>query len=139
MQLMKLYYRLLGRSQGSRPGPFSAAAPRLRSPGRSPRLRDSITMPRSTARPRGRLFHGVSMNLRAIKSVLPALFLFLTLSAATLLHAADGLKPGDHVAVIGDSITEQRLYSLYIEDYLLMCKPQPDLRATQFGWGGETA
>jgi lysophospholipase L1-like esterase len=54
--------------------------------------------------------------------------------------AADGLlKQGDHVAVIGDSITEQRLYSMYIEDYLLMCRPAGDLRATQFGWGGETA
>jgi lysophospholipase L1-like esterase len=49
------------------------------------------------------------------------------------------LQPKDHVAVIGDSITEQRLYSLYIEDYLLMCQPTGGLRVTQFGWGGETA
>ena len=55
-------------------------------------------------------------------------------------HAASpSLQPGDYVAVIGDSITEQRLFSLYIEDYLLMCKPAADLRVTQFGWGGETA
>lgn len=54
--------------------------------------------------------------------------------------AADAkLQNGDYVAVIGDSITEQRLYSLFIEDYLLMCKPATELRATQFGWGGETA
>ena len=49
------------------------------------------------------------------------------------------LEQGDYVAVIGDSITEQRLYSIYIEDYLLMCQPTADLRVTQFGWGGETA
>ena len=49
------------------------------------------------------------------------------------------LQPADYVAVIGDSITEQKLYSLYIEDYLLMCQPAADLRVTQFGWGGETA
>ena len=49
------------------------------------------------------------------------------------------LKPDDYVAIIGDSITEQKLYSLYMEDYLLMCQPAADLRTTQFGWGGETS
>lgn len=53
--------------------------------------------------------------------------------------AADGLRDGDYVAVIGDSITEQKLYSLNIESYLLMCQPRKNLSATQFGWGGETA
>ena len=67
-----------------------------------------------------------------------AAILLLTSAAATL--AADlHLQTGDYVAVIGDSITEQQLYSLYIEDYLLMCQPAADLRVTQFGWGGETA
>ena len=28
---------------------------------------------------------------------------------------------------------------MYIEDYLLMCRPAEELRVTQFGWGGETA
>ncbi len=60
-------------------------------------------------------------------------------SAAVGLAAEPQLKTGDYVAVIGDSITEQRLYSMFIEDYLLMCKPATDLRVTQFGWGGETA
>ena len=53
--------------------------------------------------------------------------------------AQGALQKGDYVAVIGDSITEQRLYSLFIEDYLLMCRPAEGLEATQFGWGGETA
>jgi lysophospholipase L1-like esterase len=55
------------------------------------------------------------------------------------IAAEPQLRSGDYVAVIGDSITEQQLYSLYIEDYLLMCQPARDLRVTQFGWGGETA
>jgi lysophospholipase L1-like esterase len=59
--------------------------------------------------------------------------------AAGLSHAADGLKPGDYVAVIGDSITEQKQYSVFIQDYLLMCQPVTGLRTTQFGWSGETA
>ena len=49
------------------------------------------------------------------------------------------LKDDDYVAIIGDSITEQRQYSLMINEYLLMCKPAQNLRATQFGWGGETS
>lgn len=50
-----------------------------------------------------------------------------------------GLREGDHVAIIGDSITEQKLYSVFIEDYLLLCKPAALLRTTQFGWSGETS
>jgi lysophospholipase L1-like esterase len=53
--------------------------------------------------------------------------------------AAEGLRDGDYVGVIGDSITEQRLYSLFVEEYLLACQPKANLRASQFGWGGETA
>src|SRR5262245_35155879 len=49
------------------------------------------------------------------------------------------LKSGDVVAVIGDSITEQKQYSVFIEDYLLMCQPAQDVKVSQFGWGGETA
>jgi lysophospholipase L1-like esterase len=66
--------------------------------------------------------------------------LFLALAFVSPTYAAEPpIRQGDYVAVIGDSITEQRLYSLYIEDYLLMCQPALDLRVTQFGWGGETA
>jgi lysophospholipase L1-like esterase len=49
------------------------------------------------------------------------------------------LIAGDTVAICGDSITEQKEYSVFIEDYLLMCQPAPDLKAHQFGWSGEKA
>lgn len=49
------------------------------------------------------------------------------------------LKPDDRLAITGDSITEQKMYSVFIEDYLLACKPQPGARAMQYGWGGETS
>jgi len=49
-----------------------------------------------------------------------------------------GLQNNDLVAICGDSITQQKLYSLYIEDYLVMCQPRTGLQAVQFGWGGET-
>lgn len=53
--------------------------------------------------------------------------------------AKELVEPGDFVAVIGDSITEQKQYSVFIEDYLLMCQPAEHLQVAQFGWGGETA
>jgi lysophospholipase L1-like esterase len=49
------------------------------------------------------------------------------------------LHENDFVAMCGDSITEQRLYAMFIEDYLLMCKPAGELRASQFGWNGDSA
>jgi lysophospholipase L1-like esterase len=72
-------------------------------------------------------------------SILGVLFLLVTLAGLRILAAEETLRPGDYVAVIGDSITEQRLYSRDIEEYLLMCKPAANLRVTQFGWCGETA
>ena len=53
--------------------------------------------------------------------------------------AKELVESGDMIAVIGDSITEQKQYSVFIEDYLLMCQPAEKLQVAQFGWGGETA
>jgi lysophospholipase L1-like esterase len=47
------------------------------------------------------------------------------------------LKPGDRLAVCGDSITEQKMYSRLLEDYLTMCVPQLDITVRQYGWSGE--
>ena len=49
------------------------------------------------------------------------------------------LKHGDRLAIVGDSITEQKLYSKFIETYLLACHPELDIQTYQFGWGGERA
>lgn len=54
------------------------------------------------------------------------------------LRASDLLlQDGDRVAICGDSITERNVYSVYLEDYFLMCRPAAALQATQFGWSGE--
>jgi len=47
------------------------------------------------------------------------------------------LKPGDRLAICGDSITEQRMYSRLMEDYLTMCVPQLQISVRQYGWSGE--
>ena len=49
------------------------------------------------------------------------------------------LKEGDRLAIIGDSITEQRMYSRILETYLTVCMPELKITARQFGWSGETA
>jgi hypothetical protein len=49
--------------------------------------------------------------------------------------SAGGLHSGDTLAICGDSITEQKMYSVFIEDYLLMCQPATNLAAHQFALG----
>lgn len=49
------------------------------------------------------------------------------------------LQAGDQLAIVGDSITEQCMYSRLLEDYLTMCRPDLKVAARQFGWSGETA
>jgi hypothetical protein len=49
------------------------------------------------------------------------------------------LQRGDRLAIIGDSITEQRMYSRIIETYLTVCVPELKITTRQFGWSGETA
>jgi lysophospholipase L1-like esterase len=49
------------------------------------------------------------------------------------------LKRGDRLAICGDSITEQRMYSRLMEDYLTMCVPDLKITVRQYGWSGEKA
>jgi lysophospholipase L1-like esterase len=49
------------------------------------------------------------------------------------------LRKGDQLAIIGDSITEQKQYSRMIETYLTVCVPELGVTARQYGWSGETA
>lgn len=75
---------------------------------------------------------------RAATVALAAASLALT-AASAAPGGSSALAPGARVAIIGDSITEQKLYSKYMEAYLLACSGVPDLTVFQFGWGGETA
>jgi hypothetical protein len=49
------------------------------------------------------------------------------------------LKKGDRLAICGDSITEQKMYSRVMETYLMACAPELAISVRQYGWGGETA
>src|SRR5438552_7129018 len=49
------------------------------------------------------------------------------------------LQKGDGLAICGDSITEQKMYSRIMEDYLTVCVPELGVTVRQYGWGGERA
>ncbi len=49
------------------------------------------------------------------------------------------IKAGDRLAICGDSITEQKMYSRIIETYLTVCAPELQIAVRQFGWSGERA
>ena len=68
------------------------------------------------------------------------LIVLATLALATTAGAEQPpFLSSARVAVIGDSITEQKLYSKYIECWLLACSGIPDVQVMQFGWSGERA
>lgn len=49
------------------------------------------------------------------------------------------IHDGDRVVFLGDSITEQKLYTTYIEGYALSRHPEWQLTFRNVGWGGDTA
>jgi lysophospholipase L1-like esterase len=52
-------------------------------------------------------------------------------------HTDFALKDGDRVVFFGDSITEQRLYTTYVEQYVLTHYPDRRITFINTGWGGD--
>jgi lysophospholipase L1-like esterase len=67
----------------------------------------------------------------------PDLSGFIPVAAPQPTHLV--LRRGDRLAICGDSITEQKMYSRIIEDYLTMCVPELNITVRQYGWSGERA
>ena len=61
------------------------------------------------------------------------------LHSATATAADFAIRDGDRVVFLGDSITEQRLYTTYIEAYALTRHPHWKLSFRNVGWGGDTS
>lgn len=53
--------------------------------------------------------------------------------------AAPVLKAGDRVVIYGDSITEQRLYSRFLQQYIQCRYPELKVKFYNAGWSGDTA
>lgn len=67
----------------------------------------------------------------------PAFEKYTLLKAPAPKHLV--LKHGDRLAICGDSITEQKMYSRLMEDYLTVCVPELGVTVRQYGWSGERA
>src|SRR5690349_4727508 len=67
------------------------------------------------------------------------LCLLTVLFAPSILPAADAfaLHNGDRVVFYGDSITDQRRYTSFVETYVVTRFPQLDVRFVHSGWGGD--
>jgi hypothetical protein len=79
-----------------------------------------------------------AMTKLAPSKLLVALLATITLAAGAA--AADFfIHDGDRVVFLGDSITEQRLYTTYIEAYALTRHPGWKLWFRNVGWGGDTS
>ena len=61
------------------------------------------------------------------------------LSLGSLVHAAPVLKADDRVVIYGDSITEQRLYSRFVQQYIQCRYPELKVKFYNAGWSGDTA
>ena len=57
------------------------------------------------------------------------------------IHSAEKntfyLKDGDKVVFYGDSITDQRLYTVFTETYVVTRFPKMDVDFIHSGWGGD--
>ena len=76
----------------------------------------------------------MKLNHRLVLILISALALNLSVQAAEFL-----IHDGDRVVFLGDSITEQKLYTTYVEAYALTRYPKWSLTFRNTGWGGDTA
>ena len=64
----------------------------------------------------------------------------LTLTGAAYAQdngANFSIKDGDRVVFYGDSITDQRLYTTFVEDYIVTRFPRRNVSFVHSGWGGD--
>ena len=64
-------------------------------------------------------------------------YLVLALAPPALAEEPFYLKDGDRVVFYGDSITEQRLYTTFVETYVVTRFPSMNVSFVHSGWGGD--
>ena len=66
------------------------------------------------------------------------LFLFLIGSSFSVSQQPFHLRQGDVVVFYGDSITDQKMYTVLVETYVRTRFPKLDVKFVHSGWGGDT-
>jgi lysophospholipase L1-like esterase len=76
---------------------------------------------------------------RALTRAVIAALLLIVVTATGVITAAESfaLRDGDRVVFYGDSITDQRRYTSFVETYVLTRFPKLDVRFVHSGWGGD--
>ncbi len=76
---------------------------------------------------------------RFFAHIFGALFLAALFARTACAQDSGGfyLKDGDRVVFYGDSITDQRLYTTFVETYVLTRFPRLNVRFVHSGWGGD--
>jgi len=63
--------------------------------------------------------------------------LLTTLGATARAQGGFALRESDRVVFYGDSITDQRLYTTFVEDYVVTRFPRQKIQFIHSGWGGD--
>ena len=77
------------------------------------------------------------MRLQTVCRLLRVPAALLVLAACALAQAPFHLKSGDTVVFYGDSITDQRLYTTFVETFAVTRYPGVAVRFVHSGWGGD--
>lgn len=72
-----------------------------------------------------------------IRTSFAAALLLTLVQAASLADGPFYLHDGDRVVFYGDSITDQRLYTVFTEDYVVTRFPKMNVKFVHSGWGGD--
>jgi len=94
-----------------------------------------------TQRVRGQTSTLPMQNHKRIHRALSALGVVIALLASTprAASAEPSLRSGERVVFYGDSITQQRLYTRYIQQYFYCRYPHLNVHFYNAGWNGDTA
>jgi lysophospholipase L1-like esterase len=66
-----------------------------------------------------------------------ALTLFLALTTGLKAEGPFAIREGDRIVFYGDSITDQRLYTTFVETYIVTRFPALNVSFVHSGWGGD--
>ena len=75
--------------------------------------------------------------MRRLRRAVILLLVVLALAAAAMAQGKFQLKAGDRVVFYGDSITDQRLYTAFVETYVVTRFPRLRVGFVHSGWGGD--
>src|SRR5438105_4846242 len=103
-------------------------APPSASPGGTAEMHPSVR--------RAPVFEETAMQLHR-RFALLLILLLACLGSAARAQSAFALHDGDRVVFYGDSITDQRLYTTFVEDYVVTRFPRMKVSFVHSGWGGD--